>query len=252
MPYPKISIIIATFNIGKTLEGAIRSVLYQSYPNIELIIVDGGSTDDTMAIVDNYKKDFGDNMICISEKDKGIYDAWNKGVKLATGDWITFLGGDDYLVQDYAMNYYYVLSEMVELNFISAINLLVTENDCPIRYYGKPMNRRFGTYCTIAHVGSLHHRSLFEKHGIFDIQFQIAGDYDFLLRARQNIVSFFLPKLSVIVRDGGVSNSKIVNVFKEQMNAKISNKARNLILCRYDFMIAYLKYRIRKVMIVLR
>lgn len=252
MTYPKISIIVATYNIGKTLEGAIRSVLYQTYPNIELIVVDGGSTDDTMTIVNNYKKDFGDNMICVSEKDKGIYDAWNKGIQLATGEWITFLGGDDYLVQDYGMNYYSVLSEKPELNFISAINLLVTENDYPIRYYGQPITKRFGTYCTIAHVGSLHHRSLFDKYGLFDIRFQIAGDYDFLLRARQDIVSFFLPKLSAIVRDGGVSNSKIVSVFKEQMNAKLANKARNASLCRYDFMIAYLKYRIRKVIMVLR
>jgi glycosyltransferase involved in cell wall biosynthesis len=246
MIYPKISIIIATYNVGQTLESAIRSVLYQTYSNVELIIVDGGSTDNTLEIVNKYKADFGEKMRFISEKDKGIYDAWNKGIVMASGEWVTFLGGDDYLVQDFCMNYYDVIVIKPNLNFISAINLLVTEEDNPIRFYGKPINKDFVKYCTIAHVGSLHHKSLFESFGIYNIDFLIAGDYDFLLRVRKKIISFFLPKLGVIVRDGGISNKKIINVFVEQMNAKINNKARNSILCKYDFCIAYLKYIIRK------
>lgn len=246
MIYPKISIIVATYNIGQTLESAIRSVLYQTYPNVELIIVDGGSTDNTLEIINTFQADFGEKMRFISEKDKGIYDAWNKGVSMANGEWVTFLGGDDYLVQDFCMNYYNVIVDQPNLNFISSINLLVTEDDDPIRSYGKPFNRNFVKYCTIAHVGSLHHKSLFEIFGVFDTEFLIAGDYDFLLRARKGIVSFFLPKLSVIVRDGGISNRKIINVFSEQMNAKLNNKARNSFLCYYDFCVANLKFQIRK------
>lgn len=246
MIYPKISIIIATYNIGKTLESAFRSVRYQTYPNVELVVVDGGSTDSTIEIIKKFQVDFGDKLKYVSEKDNGIYDAWNKGIRMVTGEWITFLGGDDYLVQDFCMNYYNIIIQKPNLNFVSAINLLVTEDDNPIRYYGKPINKNFVKYCTIAHVGSLHHKSLFETFGIFDVQFLIAGDYDFLLRARKGIDSFFLPKLSVIVRDGGISNKKILNVFTEQMNAKLNNKVRNSILCKYDFLIAYLKFMIRK------
>lgn len=246
MIYPKISIIIATYNVGKTLESAIRSVNYQTYPNIELIVVDGCSNDDTIEIIKKFQDDFGEKLRYISEKDNGIYDAWNKGIKMSTGEWITFLGGDDYLVQDFCMNYYNIIIQKTNLNFLSAINLLVTEEDNPIRYYGKPINKSFVKYCTIAHVGSLHHKTLFETFGVFDAQFRIAGDYDFLLRARKGINSFFLPKLSVIVRDGGISNKRILNVFTEQKNAKLNNKARHSILCKYDFIIAYLKFIIRK------
>jgi len=245
--YPKITIIIATYNIEKTLDQAIHSIFIQTYHNIELIIIDGGSTDGTLDIIKKYEKMFEGRLKFVSEKDKGIYDAWNKGILLSTGEWITFLGADDFLLQDFCMNYYNVFNNDKSLNFISSINALVTEDMKPIRFYGKPFSKKFKVYCTIAHVGSFHHKNLFATYGNFDISYLIAGDYDFLLRARSGIIPYFLPKLNVIVRDGGISNKNITNVFTEQIKTKIKNKARLKILCYYDFCIAFIKYKTRRI-----
>jgi glycosyltransferase involved in cell wall biosynthesis len=91
---PLISIVIPVFNAGKTLQSTIESVLNQSYKNIELIIVDGESVDNTNEIINQYNKNIN---IFICEKDNGIYDAMNKGIVAASGDWLLFLGGDDVL-----------------------------------------------------------------------------------------------------------------------------------------------------------
>ncbi|MFM7725108.1 MAG: glycosyltransferase, partial [Flavobacteriales bacterium] len=89
----KVSIITITYNSAETLEDTIQSVLSQDYPNVEYIIVDGSSKDDTLAIVERYRKSIA---VVLSEPDKGIYDAMNKGVRLATGDVIGILNSDDF------------------------------------------------------------------------------------------------------------------------------------------------------------
>ena len=95
-----VSIITATFNADKTLESAIKSVIHQTYPHIEYIIVDGGSTDNTLRIIDTYKP-FIQHFV--SESDKGIYDALNKGIKMATGDVIALLHADDLFEDDHTV-----------------------------------------------------------------------------------------------------------------------------------------------------
>ncbi|HRP58868.1 MAG TPA: glycosyltransferase family 2 protein, partial [Vicingus sp.] len=92
---PKVSIITVCYNSEKTIEDTIKSVANQSYPNIEYIVIDGGSTDNTLAIIDKYKDKIS---TVISEKDHGIYDAINKGIKLATGDIIANLNSDDFYI----------------------------------------------------------------------------------------------------------------------------------------------------------
>ena len=92
MLFPKITVITICFNIGNELEQTIKSVIGQSYPNIEYIIIDGGSTDDTMAVLKRYKDNIS---LIVSEPDKGVYDAMNKGVRLATGDYVNFMNGGD-------------------------------------------------------------------------------------------------------------------------------------------------------------
>ncbi|NJL12522.1 MAG: glycosyltransferase [Microscillaceae bacterium] len=94
MLYPKISIVTPSYNQGQYIEEAILSVIGQNYPNLEYIIIDGGSTDNTIEIIKKYEKHI---TYWVSEKDKGIYDAMNKGIDVATGEWIYFLGTDDLL-----------------------------------------------------------------------------------------------------------------------------------------------------------
>ena len=99
---PLVSIITVTFNAEADLEKCIKSVISQTYTNIEFIIIDGGSTDGTLDIIEKYKKNIS---YSISEKDKGIYDAWNKGVSVANGEWIAFLGSDDVYLENAIENY---------------------------------------------------------------------------------------------------------------------------------------------------
>ena len=98
----KVSIVTATYNAAHTLRDTIESVLAQDYGDIEYIVVDGASTDGTLALLHSYESRFDGRMRWVSEPDKGIYDAMNKGVKMATGDWIYFLGCDDYLYPDFS------------------------------------------------------------------------------------------------------------------------------------------------------
>lgn len=96
-PHPKFSIITVTYNAEKVLEDTIQSIVTQSYKNVEYIIVDGGSTDGTLTIVNKYKEHIH---TIVSEPDKGLYDAMNKGIKLATGDYLCFLNAGDGLHED--------------------------------------------------------------------------------------------------------------------------------------------------------
>lgn len=245
MTLPKITIITASFNSEKTIIDTIESVLNQSYENIEFLIIDGGSTDKTMDIVKSYESLFCSRLIFISEKDKGIYDAWNKGLMLSTGDWISFVGSDDILLKDSISEYVKSINANLGLNFISSKIMLVKENLDPIRVSGQPWGEKMKTYICIAHVGCLQNKSLFEQKGNFNIDYKIAGDYDFLLRCSDIIIPYFLPLITVKVREGGISGTLIFRVADEVLKLKLVNKSRTTFLCYSDYIIMILKYYFR-------
>ena len=111
----KISIIIATWNAAKTLRTCLDSIVPQLNKDVELILVDGGSKDETNEIIDSY----GDKVsVHISEPDKGIYDAWNKGVKVAKGDWVMFVGADDILLPSAIDTYLQTINNTAEIDTI--------------------------------------------------------------------------------------------------------------------------------------
>lgn len=245
MTFPKITIITASFNSEKTIVDTIESVLNQSYENIEYLIIDGKSTDKTMEIVKSYESLFNGRLTFISEKDKGIYDAWNKGLKLSTGDWISFIGSDDILLEDSILEYVKSINKNPGLNFISSKMMLVKENLEPIRVTGKPWSVKMKTYNCIAHVGCLQHKSLFQHTNNFNTDYKIAGDYDFLLKCSDIITPYFLPIITVKVREGGVSASQIFRVADEVLKLKLSNKSRVNFLCYIDYIIMICKYYFR-------
>lgn len=205
---PKISIIVAIFNGKNTLMQCIDSISQQTYLNKELIIIDGNSIDGT---VDLLKKNRDKFSYWISEPDHGIYNAWNKGLVQARGDWICFLGVDDFF---WDKN---VLEKMVEkLEKVSSnvrivygqIMRLGSENQ-KLFLDGEPWQearKRFNQFMTIPHPAVMHHKSLFDQHGKFDESFRIAGDYEFLLRELKNGDAKFIPDIIVTgVRYGGIS-----------------------------------------------
>lgn len=201
-----ISIIIATYNAAKTLRRCLDSIVPQLTNETELILVDGGSKDDTNEIIDSY----GDKIaVHISEPDKGIYDAWNKGVIHAHGDWIMFIGADDRLVQNALVEYLdFISKQNFEYDLISSKRKMVTMNNKDIYEVGSCWT---WPHCLkgmpISHPGALHNRKLFEEIGLYDIDLKIAADYDLLLRKGKKLRTAFLDMVTIIVSEGGISDS---------------------------------------------
>ena len=174
----KISIITIALNAERYLEQTIASVVNQTYSNREYIIVDGGSTDGTLDIIKKYESEI-DNWI--SEPDKGIADAMNKGIDLATGDYILFLHSDDYLVNssvlERASEY---LGDRFDIFFFQVLHDIHGQNQVSSnRPLGWLTNFKMGS----CHQGQLCSRKLFQRIGKFDTSFKIDMDYDLILRA---------------------------------------------------------------------
>ncbi|RLD27264.1 MAG: glycosyltransferase [Bacteroidetes bacterium] len=249
----KFTIITATFNSEKTIARTLDSLLYQTYLNFEYIVVDGKSLDNTMEIIKSYENKFKDKGIpyqWISEKDSGIYDAWNKGLALAKGNWISFLGSDDYYVNNAIEAYNELLSkrkkEQIDLLYSNA---KVIAGDKEIRTIkGIWSWNVFRRKMNIAHVGSFHSRNYFDKYGMFNESFKIAGDYELLLRSKENLRTFKLELITVFMEMGGVSNIQIRKVFKETIRAKHNTAQVNIFLCYIDYSLEFVKYWIKKLL----
>lgn len=208
----KISIITATFNSSTSIKDTLESVNAQTYPNIEHIIVDGGSFDNTLDIV----KDYGNKIATIiSEPDKGIYDAMNKGIMAATGDIIGILNSDDFFTSTD------VISTIVkkfeessidalygDVHFVNPDNLKKT-----VRYYSSAIFRpslfRFGFMP--AHPSFYMKKSCYEKFGLYSLDYKIASDYDLLIRYLylHKIKYKYIKKDFVTMRTGGISTENI-------------------------------------------
>ena len=205
----KISIITVTFNSDKFLEETILSVKNQTYKNIEYIIIDGDSNDNTINIIKKYSNFIN---IFITEKDNGIYDAMNKGLKLATGDIIGFLNSDDMYFDNN------VLSKIAS-NFTSNIECLygnivfVNSNDTNIiirKYISKYFKPKYFQYGFMpAHPSFYAKKELYNKVGFFKLGYKISADFDFLLRALliHNSRYKFINMTFVKMRYGGVSTT---------------------------------------------
>jgi len=174
----KISIITITLNSDHYLEQTITSVVNQTYSNIEYIIIDGGSTDSTLDIIKNYELNIDR---WISEPDEGIADAMNKGLALATGDYILFLHSDDYLLNKMVLKQAAIY--LTDACDIVAFSIMLEENGkrCLVKPRGITwwINFKTGIY----HQSVFCSQKLFREIGMFDTNFRIVMDYDFFLRA---------------------------------------------------------------------
>ena len=238
--------ITAVFNAQDSVATCIESVLQQDYPNIEYIVVDAVSTDGTIEVIRRYDDRID---IWISEPDKGIFDAWNKGLDLAKGEWIAFLGADDAFVPGAIRRYIELAAQLPSAEFLSSkAQLIHPTGYSPI--FGDPwMWPACARLMTTIHVGTLHKRSLFERYGKFDTLYRIAGDYEFLLRAGGQLKAGFLPELTVMMRSGGASDSTAG--LYEARNAKIRTGARSATLATLDLMILIPRFYVRRLLLAL-
>ena len=209
----KISIITATYNSGKTVTDTLESVLHQSYNDFEYLIIDGASKDDTMTIVKEYEPRFEGRLRYISEPDKGLYDAMNKGLKMATGDVVGILNSDDFYTSDDALQ---VIADAFSSNDIDATYgdiHFVNDSDLTkmVRYYSSSVFRRslmrYGMMP--AHPSFYCKRDVYERYGSFDTSYRVAADFENLLRLIfvNRIKTQYIPKDFVTMRTGGMSTA---------------------------------------------
>jgi glycosyltransferase involved in cell wall biosynthesis len=228
----KISIITATYNSYPNILSMLRNIQSQSYPNIELIIIDGGSNDGTLEEIK--KCNFVANYI--SEPDQGIYDALNKGLKLASGQIIGFLHSDDIFADNNIVskivNQYKnkkidgVYGDLQYVNKKNTNTIIRNWKSCNFQ----PSLLKKGWMP--AHPTLFLKKEVYIKHGNFDLTYKISADYDFMLRVfKDNNLNFiYLPKVITKMRLGGESNRNLKNIIiktKEDYRAMTSNKIGN-------------------------
>lgn len=245
MTSPLFSIITAVRNGAATLQKTIDSVARQTCRDLEYIVMDGGSTDGTQDIL----RGAGESISSwASAPDHGIYDAFNRAVTSAKGTWIAFLGADDTYYPDALEQYrdFILKKNRPELEYISSRVELVRHNRI-IRTIGAAWSWPvFSKYMTVAHVGSMHHISLFQKYGLFDISYKICGDYELLLRAGRQLRAEFLNRVTVKMAVGGVSDHSLALALKEQERAKRFTGGRRPLLCTLERASAHLRAKVRR------
>ena len=189
------------------------SIACQTFRDIEIIIADGLSTDGTIAIIEKYSDAIAH---WHSHKDNGIYDAWNQAIEKATGNYICFLGADDYFADEATLS---KLASAIGTNHYDIVSSQgkFLKNGGGHHIIGKPWNyKKLGKRITVCHPGLLHHRSLFERFGKFDTKYRIVGDYDFLLRLPRETTSLHVDSITVHIADGGISRLR----YSEMLNEK--------------------------------
>ena len=211
----KISIITAVYNNVRTIRDCIKSVASQTYPDIEHIVIDGGSNDGT---VDAIKKNETKIAQFMSEPDRGIYNALNKGINQATGEIIGFLHGDDFYATNKVIET--VVSQMTSHEVESCYGDLVyvSKNDSSkvIRYWQScPYHTGlFQRGWMPPHPTFFVKKKIYEEHGVFDHNFRISGDYEIMLRflERYRVSTIYIPEVLVKMRMDGMSNRNLRNL----------------------------------------
>jgi glycosyltransferase involved in cell wall biosynthesis len=241
----KYSIIIATFNSDKTLRNTLESLVVQTYKNFEVIIVDGLSSDNTVTIIKEYEKKFSKANIPYfwsSEKDSGIYDAWNKALKKINSSWIAFLGSDDTYYPNALEIYNEEIKKHPNINYISSQVEYIDSNHKVLKIIGKPYDyNQMNRYMNVAHVGSFHHKDLFIKHGNFNTDYKIVSDYDFFMKCGRDIQPGYLESITAKMLNSGISNQNVATVFKEVLAIQLKHKKIAKLQSYFEYYYSYLR-----------
>lgn len=255
----KISIITATYNSASTVRDTFESVLKQTYTDIEYIIVDGASKDNTVDIIKEYEPKFGGRMRWISEKDNGLYDAMNKGIAMATGDVVGLLNSDDFYTSTDILS---VIATTMQDSSIDAVYgdvHFVNDNDINkcVRYYSSAIFKRSLMRIGLmpAHPSFYCKREVYTKYGPFDTCYKIGADFESLLRYIfvNRINTKYIKRDFVTMRTGGASTEGFNSrwqIMKDHLRAMKANGVYSnffILSLRYPYKIYELFYsKIRK------
>lgn len=253
----KISIITATYNSGATLRDTMESVLSQDYNDFEHIIVDGSSKDNTLEIIRELEPRYKGRLKWISEPDKGIYDAMNKGILIATGDVVGLLNSDDFYTSKDILST--VNSEIRESDAVYGDIHYVDPTDIStsVRFYSSASFRRWKMRLGFmpAHPSFYCRRTVYTRYGLFDTDFKVAADFEQLLRLIfvNKIFIKYVKKDFVTMRTGGASTSGFEShkrIFRDHLKAyKKNGVSSNVFLesLRYAYRIVEkIKFRMFK------
>ncbi len=211
----KISIITVAYNSESSIEDTIKSVISQTYRDIEYIIVDGQSIDNTLSIINKYSDKVSK---IISEPDQGIYDAMNKGLKISSGDIVGFLNSDDTYSNCKALS---TIADCFKKNKVDAVHAninFIDSKDRIVRVWNGA-NYEQGAFLSgwsPAHPTFYLKRIFYQKYGVFDKSFTRSADFELMLRMIeiQKLQTFFIPEILVNFRIGGVSTKSVSGIIK--------------------------------------
>lgn len=202
---PVVTVITVCYNSKLTIRRTLESVLHQTYSPIEYIIIDGQSGDGTIDVIKEYQEQFGERLRLISEPDRGIYDAMNKGIRIASGKVIGILNSDDYYEDDAIEKIINAWNREGMQILYGFMRTLKNGREHSVSM----LSHQFLDEHMIWHPSCFVTRDIYEEIGLYDIQYRSVADYDFMLRARDSHKVKFVPVYSVITNynEGGMSES---------------------------------------------
>lgn len=243
------TIITVTYNAEKYLRNTLDAMLRQDDTDYEYIIVDGASKDSTLTILEEYIPKFDGKMRYVSEPDAGLYDAMNKGIRMARGSYIGIINSDD-LYEDYTLSY--VRKTIYNSDFPDVIysDLKVIDENGNYKYMISGKAKKLKVGMLVNHPTCFVKRSAYEKIGTFDKQYKIVADYDLMLRIYMNNGRFEkADKPLASFRMGGVSNGNYESTLEKY---KVQRKYYGIIHCRYIWLRGFIRCKILKRKFVLK
>lgn len=213
---PTISVIIPTFNSQQTIECVLKSLVEQTFEMFEIVIIDGKSSDKTLEIVSAYAKT-DERILFISENDDGIYDAMNKGITMARGSWLLFLGSDDRLYDQNVLKDVMDVIKEQNKDLIYGDAILTSSSK---RYGGEFNTKRLHTEGNLCHQSVFYHKRIFERLGKYNLRYKVLADWDFNIRCfsyPELRAHYFQRVISLYNNQTGISSRPYQDPFYEQM-----------------------------------
>lgn len=215
---PLISVVVPTKNVAETFDTCLDSLRQQTFQNYEVLVLDACSKDGTLELVRDFKKKLGTDLKCVSSPDNGVYDAMNRGITLASGQWLYFLGADDRVADCNVFNDVARTLEKENADLVYGDVVLKSDGS---RYCGKSSRTRLMFDRNISHQAIFYHHSLFEKVGSFNLSYPIWADWDLNIRCFKlpGVRCVWLNRVIALYNDLSGISHQLDEEFRKQLPA---------------------------------